>query len=93
MIRAPYNFVPLNKRIFFPDWAKQISHDVPFSDGESGTINLTITAETPIFIRNGSNKDNEIEFSHYLDEIGNKKYFIPGTSIKGMMRNVFEIRS
>ena len=93
MIHAPYNFVPLNRRIFFPKWANQISHDIPFSDGNSGIINIIITAETPIFIRNGSKQDKDYEFSYYSDETGKKKYFIPGTSIKGMIRNVFEIIS
>lgn len=58
-IRAPFNFVPLNEHVFFPDWAEQISQDIPFSDGLSGTIDLTITAESPIFIRNGHGKEDE----------------------------------
>ena len=93
MIRAPYNFVPLSNKIFFPDWVDKISHDVPFSDGVSGEIEIKLRAETPIFIRNGSKNNDETEFSHYIDENGNKQYFIPGTSIKGMIRNVFEIIS
>ena len=36
MITAPYNFVPLNKHIYLPDWADQISHDIPFEDGKDG---------------------------------------------------------
>ena len=46
-IKAPFNFVPLSDKIFFPEWADQISQDIPFSDGLSGTIELKITAETP----------------------------------------------
>jgi CRISPR-associated protein (TIGR03986 family) len=100
MIKSPYNFVPApsENEVFVPEWADQVSHDIPFSDGESGEIEFTITAETPIFIRNGMSKpaDGERptdEFSHYLDKDGNKKYFIPATSIKGMLRNVLEIMS
>lgn len=100
MIKSPYNFVPApsENEVFIPDWADQVSHDIPFSDGESGEIEFTITAETPIFIRNGHSKpaDGEgptDEFSHYIDKDGQKKYFIPATSIKGMLRNVLEIMS
>lgn len=100
MIKSPYNFVPAPKEneVFEPEWADQVSHDIPFSDGESGEIEFTITSETPIFIRNGHSKPAEgekptDEFSHYLDKDGNKKYFIPATSIKGMLRNVLEIMS
>lgn len=95
-VKSVYNFVPAPKEdeVFKPDWAKQVSQDIPFSDGESGEIEFTITAETPIFIRNGHSADNEsIEFSHYFDSDGNKKYFIPATSLKGMFRNVLEIMS
>ncbi len=53
MIRSPYNFVPVSDKVFFPDWADQISHDIPFSDGISGKITLEIEAQTPIFVRNG----------------------------------------
>ena len=55
-IKAPFNFVPLNEKVFFPDWADQISHDIPFSDGESGEIELELEAQTPIFVRNGHTK-------------------------------------
>jgi hypothetical protein len=94
-VKSPYNFVPAptESEVFKPTWADQVSHDIPFSDGESGEITLKITAETPIFIRNGHSKDvEEYEFSH-IGEGANKRYFIPATSIKGMLRNVLEIMS
>lgn len=94
-VKSPYNFVPAptESEVFKPEWANQVSHDIPFSDGESGEITLKITAETPIFIRNGHAKDVEQnEFSH-IGEGANKRYFIPATSIKGMLRNVLEIMS
>jgi len=97
-IKAPFNFVPLNEKVFFPEWADQISHDIPFEDGESGTIELEMTAMTPIFIRNGhTRKDAELKeksdayTSFSKDADGN--YFIPATSVKGMIRNVLEIIS
>lgn len=95
-IKSPYNFVPAptEKEVFKPDWADQVSHDIPFPDGESGEIELKITAMSPLFIRNGHKKDDQTnEFSHYIDENGEKKYFIPGSSLKGMFRNVLEIMS
>ena len=58
-IKAPFNFVPLSEKVFFPDWADQISQDIPFSDGLSGTIELKITAESPIFVRNGYNREDK----------------------------------
>lgn len=96
IIKAPFNFVPLNKEVFYPDWADCISQDVPFEDGESGTITLDIEALSPIFVRNGNlqgegvkQEDKEKEFSKDAD--GN--YFIPGSSIKGMLRSVLEVLS
>ena len=91
MIKAPYNFVPLENRAFYPSWANQISQDIPFEDGVSGSIEYTIEAETPIFVRNGytDRKDPDTKFS----QTANGQYFIPGTSIKGEIRNVLEILS
>ena len=85
MITAPFNFVPLSEKVFFPDWAEDVSHDVPFEDAQSGVIDITITAKSPIFIRDG--KDDE-KFCHH-----NGTYYIPGSSVKGMIRNVLEILS
>lgn len=85
MITAPFNFVPLSEKVFFPDWAEEVSHDIPFEDGESGEIDITITAKSPIFIRD---HDNPEQFCQY-----NGEYYIPATSVKGMVRNVLEIMS
>ena len=57
MIKAPFNFVPLADKVYSPNWAEQISQDVPFGDGVSGYIDLVITAQSPIFIRNGHTKE------------------------------------
>lgn len=100
LVKSPYNFVPAptEEQVFKPDWADQVSQDIPFEDGESGEIEIEITAETPIFIRNGYSKPKEREkpteeFSHFFDKNGKKQFFIPATSLKGMFRNVLEIMS
>ena len=97
MITAPYNFVPLNKKVVYPHWAKLISHDVPFENSFSGTIELQITAKTHIFVKDGmSAKEAESYKKDNIPYLPNKledKYFIPGTSIKGMLANVIEIIS
>ncbi len=88
-IKSPYNFVPLNKKVYFPDWANNVSHDIPFSDQRSGEIKVRVEAHSPIFIRNGQFKnERDSSFSNY-----NGEYFIPATTIKGMVRSVLEIMS
>ena len=95
-MKAPFNFVPLSEEVFFPDWAEEISHDIPFSDGRSGILRLKITAKTPIFVRNGHTRedkeywtDDYKSFCHTPDG----RFFIPATSLKGMVRNILEIAS
>ncbi len=85
MITAPFNFVPLSKEVFFPDWAEDISHDAPFKDSQSGVIDITLTAKSPIFVRDSV--DENMFCSH------NGDYYIPSTSVKGMVRNILEIMS
>lgn len=95
-IKAPFNFVPLSDNVFFPDWADKISQDIPFEDGVSGTIDLKITAQTPIFVRNGHTKedgDNKTDRYKTFSKTDDGRYFIPATSIKGCIRNVLEIMS
>ena len=88
-VHAPFNFIPLSDQVYFPSWADQISHDVPFSDGVSGKIRLTITAESDIFVRNGQSKVAE---DNRFSQVSGR-YFIPATSIKGEVRNLMEIMS
>ncbi|WP_418179159.1 TIGR03986 family CRISPR-associated RAMP protein [Aliarcobacter lanthieri] len=83
MITAPYNFVPLNKEIYTPYWAELVSHDIPFKDGESGEIDITITAKSPIFIKDSKNEE---QFCNH-----NGQYYIPSSSIKGVIRTISEI--
>lgn len=100
-VKSVYNFVPAPKEneVFKPDWANKVSHDIPFEDGESGEIEIKITAKTSIFIRNGHSKqdaeDNTERYQEFsnIERNGKKEYFIPGSSLKGMFRNVLEIMS
>lgn len=92
-ITAPYNFVPLSRWVFQPNWVDKVSHDVPFSKGLCGSLDITITAETPILIGDKQVKaintaPGEVHFFKV-----NGKEAIPGTSLKGMIRNVLEIAS
>lgn len=93
-IYAPYNFVPLSAWIFQPAWGHQVSHDLPFSDGISGTLELIIQSHTPILVgglQKPATKEHPGEI-HFF-QLPDKRYAIPGTSIKGMIRNVLEIAS
>lgn len=103
-VKSTYNFVPAPEEheVFKPTWADHVSHDIPFEDGESGEIEIEIKAETPIFIREGISAKDALkkqenglpfDFSHYFDQNGNKHFFIPATSLKGLIRSNVEILS
>jgi CRISPR-associated protein (TIGR03986 family) len=96
IVSSPYNFVPLNSTVFFPEWAPQVSHDLPFSDGESGEIPITITTQGPFFIRDavagaaekeGKKKDPREELPFTLPD---GRACIPGSSLKGALRSIVE---
>ncbi|MGM9740543.1 MAG: TIGR03986 family CRISPR-associated RAMP protein [Candidatus Cryptobacteroides sp.] len=96
IIKSPFNFVPVSKDVYFPEWAGQVSHDIPFSDGESGYIDVELEAETPIFVRNWHTKedqDNKTERYKSFSKDPDGRYFIPGTSLKGEVRSVLEVLS
>jgi len=101
VIKAPYNFVPFNHQVVTPHWIDQISHDIPFKDGLSGKIEVKLTAMSPIFVRDGigqaasakNYKDGVQQQAHTFSQALDGRYFIPGTSLKGMIRSVVEILS
>lgn len=90
MITAPYNFVPLNKHVYLPDWADQISHDIPFEDGEDGYIEVTWENVSPLCIRDASTGDDGYSM-HVKQSDGSRLYFLPGSSLRGMLRNTLNI--
>ena len=94
-IKAPFNFVPLNEKVFIQTDMDIHSVDLPAEDSESGYIDLELKALTPVFIRDGKAKDktdkNDVLLFSHVEEEGLRKYFIPGTTLKGMFRSVLEI--
>lgn len=93
-ISAPYNFVPLADWVHTPDWSDKISHDLPFRDGLSGHLDLTITAHTPILVgreQQPANDNAPGEVHPY--QLPDGRYALPGTALKGMIRSVLEIAS
>lgn len=99
----PYDFVPLSAFVYQPEWAKEISHDHPFADGVSGSFAITITAKTPILCAAGDEMGgNDIKDEgkdQSKDKPKDKTFFktpdgcyaIPGSSLRGMIRNTIEI--
>lgn len=90
-VHAPYHFVPLSQWVYSPEWAHLVSHDHPFREGLSGTLHYELTNQTPLLVggdqEHNANQPARIKWS--CDPDG--KPVIPGTSLKGMIRNVLEI--
>lgn len=93
-VSAPYRFVPLSPLVVLPDWADRVSHDVPLADGLCGELRLTLTTHTPLCVGGAQDKatDREPGKVHFF-RTPDGELAIPGSSIKGMLRNVLEIAS
>ncbi len=91
----PYDFVPLDTT-HPPERRKPIWHNVLVPDKAhpdklySGHLYLYIKAETPIFIRyaDSSTQNPDKPGEHIYNKDGD--YILPGSSIKGLLRNVVE---
>ncbi len=98
-VSAPYNFVPLNEVVYCPEWANSISQDIPFEDGEDGWIEIVWKNFSPLCVRDASEKKDETDNKTPLhsmrikDSTGNWHYFIPGSSLKGMLRSIMSVMS
>ena len=83
----PYNFVPLSNKVYKLTEEEKAElkyiHDIPYSDQVSGKIIINFETATPFCIRNG--EDGVSNASYH------GKYYVPGTSVKGMIKNVFKI--
>ena len=91
-LRAPYNFVPLSDKVVFPPWGDLASHDVPFEDGLSGSLDIEVEALTDLFIRGEEQKLGGQKVNRFVRDHRGKP-ILPSTSLRGMLRNVVEIAS
>lgn len=93
---APYNFVPLPEKVIYWDnnWNNNNVYD---SKSLSGEIEVSAENLTPFYIRGQIKKsgtgwdtrDNRLRKEPYTDSNGFP--CIPGSSFRGMIRNIFEI--
>lgn len=91
---TPYNFIPLNDKVVTADTnPKELDFNKYHLERNTGYIDLTIKALTPVYIR-GTRYKNDYKNN------SSPKFFsptgqpaIPGSSIKGMVRNLIEIIS
>lgn len=86
-ITAPYNFVPLSPDVFQPEWSDEISIDEPLADGLCGTLDFDITAYSPLLIGEKLQDGGPVHPYRLPDG----EYAIPGSTLRGMVRNVLEI--
>ena len=93
-VSAPYRFVPLSSLVVFPHWADQVSHDRPFSEGISGELNIQLHNTSALCVGGKQERSSEHQAGkvHFYRTPDNT-LAIPGTSLKGMLRNVVEIAS
>lgn len=81
---AGYGFVPLSDFVFEPGWAYAASTDIPFVEGLSGRLEIELTADSPLFVRGTG--DKALPF-----KLPDGDYGLPGSSVRGMVRNLLEI--
>lgn len=92
---APYNFVPL------PDSVRLLKKELPSHDTYhekllTGKFTCTLTNATPIYVRAAQTteeyqKEQPSPEPFYYEQ--DKKYLIPGSSIRGMLRTLVEVVS
>lgn len=93
---APYAFVPFHAKqagqvgmrptakvlLRYENSEKLPPHDVIDPELKTGEIHVTLTAETPVFVSDGNN--------HFYTG-ANGKFMIPGSTIRGMVRENMQI--
>ena len=89
IIPSPYHFVPMAEEVFYPNWQKT-SLDYPEKENISGVIEYELQNFSPLLVGDERTKDQYGDFVDFFKTPDNQ-YAIPGTSIKGMIRNWLEI--
>lgn len=87
--KSRYHFIPFPKTPHYIKGGLEAlpSHGIYDSSKNTGYIEYSLTAETPIFVSNGNK--NDADFCKNI----NGKYAIPGSTLKGMVRSNSEVLS
>ncbi|MDM3848659.1 MAG: TIGR03986 family CRISPR-associated RAMP protein [Aphanizomenon gracile PMC627.10] len=97
---APYNFVELPESVVEVSQDSLISKNVYCNNRYTGRIECTLTTESPLYIRCGFTKEEfecgaeskDLPNFFYTNPSGEStKPVIPGSSLRGMLRNLVEI--
>lgn len=89
-VSAPYNFVPLSKHVCKVEdigLKGPPSQDTPEVDAKSGTIEVTLTCDTPLLVNWAPERVEGVKTMGLVDAAP----VIPGSTLRGMIRNVLEI--
>lgn len=82
----PYSFVPFAEHVYSLSEEEKkeldVIQEVPVDGSLSGKIEVNMEAQTPFCVRKGND-----DYSMNVDG----RYYVPGTTLKGMFRGVFEI--
>lgn len=89
-VHAPYNFVPFSSKVLIPyESVRDLPrHDELRTDLKSGEIQVTLQAETPVFVSDGDPKKQK---DPHFFRGANGKYMIPGSTVRGMARENMQI--
>ena len=93
----PYNFIEPNESVFYPQDCGEvsdsaISFEKPFSDSQSGILEIKITAKSDIFTGAFTGKNADTQVPKDFFKIGND-YALSGSSVRGVIRTIAEVLS
>ena len=83
-VGAPYNFVPFTQKLYTYKDRTPTAHNSVEKTLISGEIDYEMTAQTSIFIDDGTKE-------HHFYKNRDGKYSIPGSSVRGLIRNNVQI--
>lgn len=91
-ITSAYNFVPLSPKVVHPEWQDLVSHDLPLTDGLCAELEIELEAHTPLLV-GGQQRKATVNSPAQVDfyRLPDGRPAIPGSSLRGMIRNVLEI--
>lgn len=95
--KKPYDFIEPDKRVFYPqDFGEvsddKISFEKPFSDSQSGILEIKITAKSDIFTGAFTGKNADTQTPKEFFKIG-ENYALSGSSVRGVIRTLAEVLS
>lgn len=90
-VTSAFRFARIWRKVHEPAWGRLVTHDIPFADGVSGELHLTLRARSRILLGGARRKAGNTPGEVFPFRLPDGPWAIPASTLQGMCRAILEV--